>query len=130
MNTIPVYEKCFTPSEANLMLPLIKRIVDDIMDAGRKMRAIGRCRSPDASLVANYKRLSDRLREYIAELADLGCTYKDWGFGVGHVTFPGKISGQPVLLCWKSDDPEVAYYHLYEENYAGRRRIPAELFPA
>ena len=130
MNTTVVHEKCFTPPEANLMLPLIRRIVADITKTSREMRMIGRCPNRGIPVLELYKRQNVKLGEFIGELSALGCTYKDWGFGVGHVTFPGKINEQPVMLCWKSEDPEVAHYHTYQENYAGRRRIPVELFPA
>ncbi len=29
-----------------------------------------------------------------------------------------------MLLCWRTDEPEIAYYHGIEEGYPGRRPIP------
>jgi hypothetical protein len=33
-----------------------------------------------------------------------------------------------VFLCWKIDEPEVAFYH-GPEGFRGRRRITPDLFP-
>jgi hypothetical protein len=63
----------------------------------------------------------------MAELTEIGCSYKDWGFEMGLVDFPGFIDGQPVCLCWRSDEPTVEWYHAPEAGYAGRQPIPAEL---
>ena len=106
------------------MLPLVKRIVDDILGTGAKMKAIGAQASPGEVEVAEYNRLTDELQALFAELDGLGCVYKDWNFTVGLVDFPAVINGDKVLLCWRSDEPAVTHYHGYEDGYAGRREIP------
>lgn len=116
--------KLFTPEEANRMLPLVRRIVEDILDIGKRMRAIAVRADPSPDEVRDYNRLSDTLQGLFAELEELGCSYKDWNFAVGLVDFPAVIDGAPVLLCWRSDEPEIRYYHSHEDGYAGRMAIP------
>jgi hypothetical protein len=118
-------EKLFTPDEANQMLPLVRRIVEDILAIGVKMKAIGAEPDPTPEQVTDYNKFTDELQALFAELGSLGCAYKDWDFTVGLVDWPSVIDGERVLLCWRNDEPAVAYYHSYEDGYAGRREIPA-----
>ena len=69
------------------------------------------------------KKLSDELDELFGELEQIGCFYQDPSFTLGLVDFPAIIDGEEVLLCWRSDEPGVAYYH-GPEGYRGRRPIP------
>lgn len=118
--------RVFTPVEANQTLPLVKRIVKDILASGARLRKLaGRSLTEDEMDRAHD--LQYRLQELMAELAEIGCDYKDWGFEMGLVDFPGFIDAQPVLLCWRSDEPSVEWYHEPEAGYAGRQRIPTEL---
>jgi hypothetical protein len=110
----------FTPAEANRTLPLVRRIVSDILDAGQHLREL------EQSAVAEQQTLQDELRELLAELEGVGCSYRDWSFDVGLVDFPAVIDGEHVLLCWRSDEPQLAYYHGLHAGYAGRKSIPAD----
>lgn len=122
-------DNVFTPDEVNRMLPLVRRIVEDILVEGRKLRGIGREPDPTPKEIADYEQGTDALKALFAELESLGCTYKDWNFQVGLVDFPSRIGDRDVLLCWRSDEPEVRYYHSHEDGYAGRREIPTTLLP-
>jgi hypothetical protein len=123
-------KKFFTPDEANRTLPLVRRIVQDILQTGVAMRRLGRQPDPSPEEVKQYGRLTDRLKDLFAELEDLGCYYKDWNFTMGLVDFPAILRDEEVLLCWRSDEPEVMYYHPHDAGYAGRRRIPEAMLRA
>ncbi|MBI4432515.1 MAG: DUF2203 domain-containing protein [Candidatus Omnitrophica bacterium] len=115
--------KVFTPKEANQTLPLVKKIVSDILKTGKSIRAISMEREKpeeDPEII----RLMDFLDDLFDELESLGCSYKDWNFSEGLVDFPCVLNGKEVFLCWRSDEPEVGYYHGLEEGFAGRRPIP------
>ena len=71
--------------------------------------------------------VSDDQTSEFKELEQVGCFYKDWNFTLGLVDFPAIIAGKEVLLCWRSDEPEVRFYHTQEDGYTGRRPIPEEL---
>ncbi len=118
--------KYFTPLEANKMLPLVRKIVTDILKNGRAIRALStQTDKPEEDPQINS--LMDQLDELFDELESLGCSYRDWNFSEGLVDFPSRIHGQEVLLCWRSDEKTVAYYHDLESGYAGRLPIPKEL---
>ena len=118
----------FTPAEAEAMLPLVKKIVEDILKTGQAIRAQSvKTEKPEEDPEIN--RLMDQLDELFDELEDLGCTYRDWNFSEGLVDFPSMIKGEEVFLCWKSDEKSVLYYHDSESGFAGRKVIPKEFLP-
>ncbi len=115
--------KLFTPEEAEKTLPLIRKIVEDILRAGQSIREISvDMEKPEDD--PEVIRLMDKLDELFEEMESLGCYYKDWNFTQGLVDFPARINGRDVLLCWRSDEEKVAYFHDAESGYAGRRPIP------
>lgn len=118
--------RIFTPGEANRTLPLVRSIVADILACGRAIRE--RAELGDGRTdTARSNELRERLGELLGELSRIGCEYKDWDFERGLVDFPGEVGGVRVLLCWRSDEPEVAHYHGHFDGFAGRRPIPPEL---
>ena len=116
--------KIFTPQEANQMLPLVRKVVADILSLGHQIRALSAKIGTDAQDDPEVIKLMDQLEEYFEELEALGCSYKDWNFSVGLVDFPCVIEGQEVYLCWRSDEEELEYYHEADSGYAGRKPIP------
>lgn len=116
--------KIFTPKEADRVLPLVKKIVEDILATGHKVRAL--CAEIGAGAEENPEVVlfMDQLEDLFVELEDLGCSYKDWNFSVGLVDFPAVIDGNEVFLCWKSDEDKLLYYHEADSGFAGRKPIP------
>ncbi|GIW70489.1 MAG: hypothetical protein KatS3mg102_0031 [Planctomycetota bacterium] len=117
--------RLFTPREASRTLPLVRRIVADILERGRRLRAL--LQGGWQGREQEVEQLEQQLDALLAELEQIGCSYKDWSFDVGLVDFPAVIDGQPVYLCWRSDEPRLAWYHPVETGYAARRPIPEEL---
>ncbi len=126
--------KLFTPKEANKTLPLVKRIVQDILRAGQRIRNISleeRASAKGGSASGGeadpeVTRYVDQLDTLFEELEAIGCSYKDWNFSEGLVDFPSKVHGREVFLCWRSDEDEIKYYHDLESGFAGRKQIPEE----
>lgn len=118
--------KTFTPQEANQTLPLVRKVVTDILDLGRKIRALSTKIGTDAQEDPEVIELMDQLEELFEELEALGCSYKDWNFSTGLVDFPCVLNGKEVYLCWRSDEEELKYYHDADSGYAGRKLIPKE----
>ncbi|HUX49288.1 MAG TPA: DUF2203 domain-containing protein [Spirochaetia bacterium] len=110
------FKRLFTQGEAERTLPLVRKIVGDILAAADRLRSL-----PEGD--AGRAELEAALAEHFEELEDIGCFYKDWSFSVGLVDFPAEIDGEQVFLCWRSDEHELAYYHRIEEGYSGRRRL-------
>jgi len=120
-------EKFFTPKEANLILPGIKKIVEEILSKANESRSLMTTPDPHNQRQAQLLKLDARIRELMSQLEDLGCYFKDWNFEIGLVDFPAIIHGQEALLCWRSDEPVVEWFHGFDDGYASRRKITREL---
>ena len=118
--------KHFTPTEAKKTLPLVKRIVKDILDTSNEMRLIADEIGGKAEEDPRIQRLADDIENFMSELEEIGCYFKDWNFQIGLVDFPAFIEGKEVFLCWKSDEDDIMYYHEMEAGFAGRKIIPPE----
>jgi len=117
------FKKYFTIEEANRTLPLVKRIVRDILDTGYEARSLIMILGDDAEKNAEVQQLINQIQEYFAELEEIGCYYKDWDFSLGLVDFPAMLDDKEVFLCWRSDEPEILYYHEVDSGYTGRKPI-------
>ena len=126
--------RTFTVEQANRMLPLVRRIVRDIVDSHQTwQRAVQsyeaaatwtRADSPSTQLKvleADVKRLAMEIEGYLVELRELGVDFK--GFDQGLVDFPGEREGRVVCLCWKLDEDEVRFWHEVSDGYAGRQAL-------
>lgn len=126
--------RTFTVEQANRMLPLVRRIVRDIVDSHRTwLRAVQsyetaatwtRADSPSTQLKVlegDVRRLAMEIEGYLVELRELGVDFK--GFEQGLVDFPGEREGRVVCLCWKLDEDEVKFWHEVSDGYAGRQPI-------
>jgi hypothetical protein len=115
----------FTPEKANRTLPLVRVVVQDILERGRELRGLAEREASSEEL----RRVRADIAVLLNELERIGCSYRDWNFDVGLVDFPAVMNGEEVCLCWRSDEEEVIWYHTPESGYAGRKRIPRMLLP-
>lgn len=59
----------------------------------------------------------------LAELEARGIVVRDIERGL--VDFPSRHpGGREVLLCWQLGEPDLAWWHLPEDGFAGRRPLP------
>jgi len=116
--------KYFTHEEAKRTLPLVKQIVRDILNNAFQIRTIAESLGGKFEGNNEIQGLADQLDSYIKELGDIGCSYKDGTFHIGIVDFPSIIEGKEVLLCWRSDEDDILFYHGLDEGFAGRELIP------
>jgi hypothetical protein len=54
-------------------------------------------------------------------LESLGVVVRDLEAGL--VDFPTLRDGEPAWLCWRLDDPDLAYWHTTSEGFASRRPL-------
>jgi hypothetical protein len=120
--------KYFTPSEAELTLPLVRKIVRDILDTTREMRLFTNDLGGVVPESDRIRQMSRNIEGFMGELEELGCYYKDWDFIIGLVDFPAVINGREVFLCWRSDEEKIKFYHGVEEGFSGRKLIPEDYF--
>ena len=118
--------KYFTPAEAKKTLPLVKKIVKDILDTSREMRLIAEEIGGKVEKDPRIQKMADDIEDFMMELEEIGCFFKDWNFQIGLVDFPAVIDGKEVFLCWRSDEDDIMYYHGMDDGFAGRKIIPPE----
>lgn len=129
----------FTVEQANRTLPLVRRIVADIVQTYERWQEAVRAfelasvaaRAGEANADAErHQREAQRYAEDIAgfvrELEMLGVEFK--GYDVGLVDFPARVGDRTVYLCWRLGEPEVRYWHELNGGFAGRRPIDALAF--
>jgi hypothetical protein len=120
--------KYFTPIEARKTLPLVRKIVNDILNTTKEIRLIADDLNGKIEDNQSVRKMVEQVNNYMGELEEIGCYYKDWDFAIGLVDFPAIIENKEVLLCWKSDEEEIIYYHEIEAGFAGRKLIPEKYF--
>jgi len=127
--------KQFTVEQANNTLPLVRRIVEDIVTGYRRWQVRidefevvnvnvrpGEHDPRAEQLAGEAQALATEIAGYEAELAALGVRCKDHRIGL--VDFPGTMDDRPVDLCWRLGEPAVQYWHEIGAGYAGRHPIP------
>ena len=118
--------KYFTPHEAKRTLPLVKQIVRDILNNAYQIKTIAESLGGKIEGNQEIQQLISDIDSFMKELNDIGCNFKDWNFQIGLVDFPAIIDNEEVLLCWRSDEDDIRFYHGTEEGFAGRKPIPEE----
>jgi hypothetical protein len=119
-------QRRFTLEQANKTLPLVRRIVADIVRShGEITLAQGELDTAKASeQPAIQQRLTqslERLQDYVDELSEIGCELKD--FRIGLIDFIGRHDGRDVCLCWKLGEDKILYWHEIKAGFAGRQPI-------
>jgi hypothetical protein len=117
----------FQLSQANRSLPLVSRIVADIVrthasavELQEKLQE-GLSAKQQQLVQEQLDRESDKLQGYVDELQEIGCELKDYSIGL--VDFIGRHQGRDVCLCWKLGEKKVAHWHELSAGFAGRQPV-------
>jgi hypothetical protein len=118
----------FTVEQANRTLPLVSRIVADIVKTHTQFVTL---QAQSERLSAGSKKqletekelqvIKERLHSLVEELNSVGCDIKD--FQMGLVDFVGRNQGRDVCLCWKLGESEVGFWHELDAGYPGRQPV-------
>lgn len=124
----------FTVDEANNTLPLVRRIVSDVVrdywrwqEKVREFEDIAATRKADEPnedadrVEREAQQIARDIDGYLAEIRQLGVQMK--GFDTGLVDFPSEREGKRVLLCWQLGEDSVQYWHDEDEGFAGRQPL-------
>lgn len=110
--------KVYTLEKANRALPLVNKIVKDIMDAYSKLKVLqSRKDSPEEETEG----LKETLVQLLDELDSLGVEFK--GFEEGLVDFYYRKDGRLVYLCWKLGEDKISCWHELNSGYASRQPL-------
>ena len=127
--------RLFSLEEAERTLPLVRRIVADLVSAYPAWRAG----------VAEYEALSlearpeggetpemvavrdavtaraERIDGYLRELEEIGCVFK--GFDAGLVDFHSLREDRPIFLCWHLGEERITHWHEIDGGFESRQPI-------
>jgi hypothetical protein len=123
--------RLFNLDSANRSLPLVRRVVDDIVREYRELMKLRDAREElsaaeaagpklDAMRAAAEQHVA-RLNALQEELREVGCELKDWKTGL--VDFPAIHDGRQVWLCWKLGEERVSHWHELHEGFSGRKLV-------
>ena len=128
----------FTVEEANLALDQVRPLAERMAVHGRALaRAQQRQAEATRRIAGNggdltpgdladireaLERESAAAGRCVEQIHALGAHVK--GIEDGLVDFPALREGVEVLLCWRLGEDEIAFWHMPEEGFAGRRPLP------
>ena len=128
--------RLFTVEEARALLPRVRTLARDLRErkadydrhqaalemlAARAGTADEHLRGPLARHQEAVAGLMAALQELVAELNALGVEIK--GVEAGLLDFPSLRDGHVVYLCWKLDEPDIAFWHDLESGFRGRQPL-------
>lgn len=127
--------RLFTVEQANRTLPLVRKIVEDIVVQHRRWRetileldllaSTARADEPrdrTTELEREAQVLAREIDGYKRELEALSIQLKDSRLGL--VDFPSEMNGRHVLLCWRLGEPDIQFWHEVDAGFAGRQPLP------
>jgi len=122
-------ERLFTREEANLLLPRLRPLLERAREVSAVLGDRERQKRLRSVTVGNgggeaareMMAEGDELSRLVAEIRDLGVVVRDPSTGL--VDFPAERDGEPVFLCWRMDEDEVAHWHDRDSGFAGRQPI-------
>lgn len=127
--------RLFTREEAERTLPLVQRIVRDLMlEHPAWRRAVARYEvlagaakpgeAESAEMVAaqhDVEAHASRIEGYLGELQQVGCVFK--GFEDGLVDFYALRDDRLVFLCWRYGEDRITHWHELDAGAAGRQPL-------
>jgi hypothetical protein len=116
----------FTVEQANKTLPLVKRIVADIVrthtEISQHQAQLEAAKAPQQPAIqTRLSKSLELLQDYVDELTEIGCELKD--FRLGLIDFTGRHDGRDVCLCWKLGEEKIFFWHDVRAGYTGRQPI-------
>ena len=118
--------RLFTVARANRTLPLVARIVDDVVARVAELKTLSAAR--ELASRGEREERARRLREverelerHAEELSGVGCELKDPETGL--IDFPAKNGDAAILLCWRKGEGAIEWWHPVETGFRGRRPV-------
>ena len=122
-------ERQFTRDQARALLPRLRPLLEALQrsegvatDVERRRRLGRVARSNGGGEAADE--ITGAVAEVagaLAQLEELGVVVRDPSSGL--VDFPAERDGQPVYLCWRLGEDDVAHWHPRDEGFAGRQPL-------
>jgi hypothetical protein len=130
--------KTFTLEEAKSLLPVLKSLLHRAMLSKRLIEAVEKELEDvrhrilltggllvNVPVIARRKAERDKAlqeaKDVLAEIEAIGVQIKD--LDIGLLDFPCVVNDEIVLLCWKSGEDTIQFWHGLEEGFQGRKPI-------
>jgi hypothetical protein len=127
--------RLFTVRDAEATLPLVRRVVGDLLQAYPRWKDLvaryelltGPVRADEGEsaeileLREAAAREAERINDYLLELEEIGCIFK--GFEAGLVDFYALKEDRLVFLCWKLGESHITHWHEVDAGFEGRQEI-------
>jgi hypothetical protein len=124
--------RLFTLEEANALLPQLRTLLTELRQAVEELITLEGGAEPSGEVrrnghhtggdeVGRQRRLQSTVTRLVGEVQALEVELKDPRTGL--IDFSSLRAGQVVHLCWKLDEPEVAFWHPLDSGFAGRQPI-------
>ena len=134
MDTNAQYQRLFTVNEANELLPIVRPLVEQILENIRRLKHASetvirnRHLDPDAPDLMKHlhaddgiARLVGEVKQWVETINGHGCMCK--GVEQGLIDFPCVYGAEVVYLCWQLGEPSVSFWHRIEDGFAGRKPL-------
>jgi hypothetical protein len=128
------FPRLFTVDEANALLPIVRPLIEKILDNVQRLRTKSESLVREMRLDPEAADFMDRLQEdgeiarlvgevrtWVEEINRHGCMCK--GVEQGLIDFPCLLGAEVVFLCWRLGESKVGHWHRIEEGFAGRRAL-------
>lgn len=126
--------RLFTVAEVKTLIPTLLPMLRDLCAARQRvvdlrsqvetltpaMRQNGHA-AQGAELEQGLVAAVQQLSRILETLTTLGVLVKDMEHGL--VDFPSLRDGRIVLLCWRMDEPTIAFWHEVDSGFGGRRPL-------
>ncbi|HZT64487.1 MAG TPA: DUF2203 family protein [Acidimicrobiales bacterium] len=107
--------------EARAYLPRARQLIEALQRASPAATARGNGHGEVAE--DRVAQAEEAAVDAAAELEQGGIVVRDLRTGL--IDFPARgEDGVIYLLCWKLSDPDLGWWHLPEEGFAGRKPLP------
>lgn len=118
----------FSLQQANSTLPLVQRIVTDIVQVHKTATTLqGQIDKMESNskkrreIEKDIESAMERSHNLVEELTSVGAELKDPQSGL--IDFIGRHQGRDVYLCWKLGEAKITHWHELDAGFAGRQPI-------
>jgi hypothetical protein len=129
------HRKLFTLDEALELLPVVRRLLEELQESKRDLQASteridrvaetttgnGHFEHGPSEPQTEAQRRATELQKLIEELDDLGVELK--GIDQGLVDFPSLREGRVVYLCYRLGEETISWWHDLDAGFAGRQPL-------
>ena len=134
MDSSAQYQRLFTIHEANELLPIVRPLVEQILENIRRLKHASETvirnqqLDPEAPDLMQHlhaddgiARLVGEVKQWVETINGHGCMCK--GVEQGLIDFPCVYGAEVVYLCWQLGEERIEYWHDIETGFSAREPL-------